>query len=71
MTVNRSVDAADRESEPEFIPYNTDRPVGLDLDEFLPVSKYSIKFVFIVTSKLDLTYQHNSFSVCVFISGVA
>ncbi|XP_062524203.1 katanin p80 WD40 repeat-containing subunit B1 isoform X4 [Bombyx mori] len=36
VTVNRSVDAADRESEPEFIPYNTDRPVGLDLDEFLP-----------------------------------
>ncbi|KPJ15144.1 Katanin p80 WD40-containing subunit B1 [Papilio machaon] len=26
----------EREPEPEFIPYATDRPVGLDLDEFLP-----------------------------------
>ncbi|XP_052746636.1 katanin p80 WD40 repeat-containing subunit B1 isoform X1 [Bicyclus anynana] len=25
-----------RDSEPEFVPYSVDRPVGLDLDEFLP-----------------------------------
>lgn len=24
--------------EPEFVPYAADRPVGLDMDEFLPVS---------------------------------
>ncbi|XP_030028431.1 katanin p80 WD40 repeat-containing subunit B1 isoform X2 [Manduca sexta] len=34
VPVSRSVEAAD--PEPEFIPYSTDRPVGLDLDEFLP-----------------------------------
>ncbi|CAH0726709.1 unnamed protein product, partial [Brenthis ino] len=27
---------AEREAEPEFVPYSIDRPVGLDLDEFLP-----------------------------------
>ncbi|CAH2268809.1 katanin p80 WD40 repeat-containing subunit B1 isoform X2 [Pararge aegeria] len=26
----------EREPEPEFVPYSVDRPVGLDLDEFLP-----------------------------------
>ncbi|XP_049867902.1 katanin p80 WD40 repeat-containing subunit B1 isoform X2 [Pectinophora gossypiella] len=26
----------EREPEPEFVPFATDRPVGLDLDEFLP-----------------------------------
>lgn len=35
VSVNRSVDAT--EPEPEFVPCLTDRPVGLDLDEFLPV----------------------------------
>lgn len=29
--------APERSPEPEFVPYATDRPVGLDLDEFLPV----------------------------------
>ncbi|XP_034829696.1 katanin p80 WD40 repeat-containing subunit B1-like [Maniola hyperantus] len=27
---------AQREPEPEFVPYSVDRPVGLDFDEFLP-----------------------------------
>lgn len=38
VTVSRNVQVAETEPEPEFIPYSTDRPVGLDLDEFLPVS---------------------------------
>ncbi|XP_075992252.1 katanin p80 isoform X3 [Anticarsia gemmatalis] len=36
VTVSRSVDTPEAEPEPEFVPYTTDRPVGLDLDEFLP-----------------------------------
>ncbi|XP_026756838.2 katanin p80 WD40 repeat-containing subunit B1 isoform X2 [Galleria mellonella] len=32
-SVNRE---PEREQEPEFIPFATDRPVGLDLEEFLP-----------------------------------
>ncbi|CAH2066677.1 unnamed protein product, partial [Iphiclides podalirius] len=36
VPINRNVDDAEREPEPEFIPYATDRPVGLDLEEFLP-----------------------------------
>ncbi|XP_059049784.1 katanin p80 WD40 repeat-containing subunit B1 isoform X2 [Achroia grisella] len=32
-SVNRE---QERESEPEFVPFATDRPVGLDLEEFLP-----------------------------------
>lgn len=36
VTISRSVEAAEREPEPEFVPFTTDRPVGLDLDEFLP-----------------------------------
>ena len=38
VTVSRSVEAPEVEPEPEFVPHTTDRPVGLDLDEFLPVS---------------------------------
>lgn len=34
--VTRAVEAA-AETEPEFVPFATDRSVGLDLDEFLPV----------------------------------
>ncbi|KAI8427816.1 hypothetical protein MSG28_002212 [Choristoneura fumiferana] len=33
--VSRAVEAA-AETEPEFVPFATDRSVGLDLDEFLP-----------------------------------
>ncbi|XP_022820852.1 katanin p80 WD40 repeat-containing subunit B1 isoform X3 [Spodoptera litura] len=36
VTVSRSVEAPEAEPEPEFVPFTTDRPVGLDLDEFLP-----------------------------------
>ncbi|XP_028178807.1 katanin p80 WD40 repeat-containing subunit B1 isoform X2 [Ostrinia furnacalis] len=36
IPVSRNVDAVEREPEPEFVPFATDRPVGLDLDEFLP-----------------------------------
>ncbi|XP_026737783.1 katanin p80 WD40 repeat-containing subunit B1 isoform X2 [Trichoplusia ni] len=36
VAVSRSVEAPEAEPEPEFVPYTTDRPVGLDLDEFLP-----------------------------------
>lgn len=35
-TVSRGVETPEAEPEPEFVPYTTDRPVGLDLDEFLP-----------------------------------
>ncbi|KAJ0181821.1 hypothetical protein K1T71_002543 [Dendrolimus kikuchii] len=35
-TVSRGAEAPEREPEPEFVPFTTDRPVGLDLDEFLP-----------------------------------
>lgn len=38
VTVSRSVETPEVEPEPEFVPHTTDRPVGLDLDEFLPVS---------------------------------
>lgn len=38
VPVNRSVETPEADPEPEFVPYTTDRPVGLDLDEFLPVS---------------------------------
>ncbi|CAH0404792.1 unnamed protein product [Chilo suppressalis] len=36
IPVPRNVEPADREPEPEFVPFATDRPVGLDLDEFVP-----------------------------------
>ncbi|XP_049691757.2 katanin p80 WD40 repeat-containing subunit B1 isoform X3 [Helicoverpa armigera] len=36
VVVSRSVETPEAEPEPEFVPYTTDRPVGLDLDEFLP-----------------------------------
>ncbi|XP_068621161.1 katanin p80 WD40 repeat-containing subunit B1 isoform X2 [Battus philenor] len=36
VTITRNVEDPEREPEPEFIPYATDRPVGLDLEEFLP-----------------------------------
>lgn len=39
VTVSRSVDTPEVEPEPEFVPHTTDRPVGLDLDEFLPVPR--------------------------------
>lgn len=42
VAVSRSVEAPEAEPEPEFVPYTTDRPVGLDLDEFLPVSTNSL-----------------------------
>lgn len=45
VTVSRSVETAEREPEPEFVPFTTDRPVGLDLDEFLPVSNYITIFL--------------------------
>lgn len=37
IPVSRNVETVEREPEPEFVPFATDRPVGLDLDEFLPV----------------------------------
>lgn len=43
VTVSRSVEAPEVEAEPEFVPHTTDRPVGLDLDEFLPVSSTKIQ----------------------------
>ncbi|XP_072936530.1 katanin p80 WD40 repeat-containing subunit B1 isoform X2 [Epargyreus clarus] len=36
VVVSRSVETANTEPEPEFVPFAIDRPVGLDLDEFLP-----------------------------------
>ncbi|KAL0849172.1 hypothetical protein ABMA28_013513 [Loxostege sticticalis] len=36
IPVSRNVETVEREPEPEFVPFATDRPVGLDLDEFLP-----------------------------------
>lgn len=30
-------ETAESDREMEFVPFATDRPVGLDLDEFLPV----------------------------------
>ncbi|KAL4718490.1 hypothetical protein ACJJTC_014291 [Scirpophaga incertulas] len=35
IAVSRNVEP-EREPEPEFVPFATDRPVGLDLEEFLP-----------------------------------
>lgn len=35
IPVSRNIEP-EREPEPEFIPFATDRPVGLDLDEFVP-----------------------------------
>lgn len=31
------INRQERSSSPEFIPITTDRPVGIDLEEFLPV----------------------------------
>lgn len=31
----------ERSPSPEFIPIATDRPVGIDLEEFLPVNIFS------------------------------
>ncbi|CAG5021919.1 unnamed protein product [Parnassius apollo] len=36
VSISCNVEDPEREPEPEFIPYATDRPVGLDLEEFLP-----------------------------------
>ncbi|CAG9784449.1 unnamed protein product [Diatraea saccharalis] len=36
VPVSRNIEPAEREPEPEFVPFATDRPVGLDLDEFVP-----------------------------------
>lgn len=51
-SMSRSVETADRDPEPEFIPTATDRPVGLDLDEFLPVSHQYRKVVSSVVTYL-------------------
>ncbi|CAB3231087.1 unnamed protein product [Arctia plantaginis] len=36
ITVSCNLETPEAEPETEFVPYTTDRPVGLDLDEFLP-----------------------------------
>ncbi|CAG4944864.1 unnamed protein product [Colias eurytheme] len=37
VTINRSVETAvERDPEPEFVPLSIDKPVGLDLDDFVP-----------------------------------